>query len=286
MYVEGIFSQFEFFNLLEDLKKPADATSDDIIAQLQSMVSQRDNARRQNNPLLKPLSEIDLAHFSRVDNVTPSYYRLPDEFPMPLCSGRYTDAISRANLNDAYCSITHGSENFKFKQKNVHEDLLFKNEDDMYSIDHVILQLQTVVKNLEKEQVHAQEWDALVPELKEATPYKPKFLSRVTLSFIDQLYKKEADLNKNIKVTDKLYQKDPKLVIQTFLYRLQIKLEDVKAEKGLKLDDWRLCCQINFDKSLDYRSFYFKEAQKKQLIARKQVDELCKISHLKDKNTN
>jgi len=104
---------------------------------------------------------------------------------MPICSGRYTDAISRATLNDTYCSITFGSENFKFKQRNVHEELLVRNEDDMYSVDHVILQLETVVKNLEKEDQHAQKWEALEQAVRDATPFKPKFLSRVTLSFID-----------------------------------------------------------------------------------------------------
>jgi len=108
---------------------------------MQTIIAMRDNARRQNNPLLKPLSEIDLTQFKKSDNVTPSYYRLPEDFPMPVCSGRYLNQTAIAVLNDGFCSITTGSENFKFKQKNLNEDLLFKNEDDMYSVDHVILQL-------------------------------------------------------------------------------------------------------------------------------------------------
>ena len=51
-------------------------------------------------------------------------------------------------MNDIYCSIVTGSENFKFKQKYEYEDNLFKNEDAMYSIDHIILQYQTVLNQL------------------------------------------------------------------------------------------------------------------------------------------
>lgn len=41
-------------------------------------------------------------------------------------------------LNDKYLSLSKGSENFKFKVRNVHEDLIFKNEDDMYKLDSQI----------------------------------------------------------------------------------------------------------------------------------------------------
>ena len=62
-------------------------------------------------------------------------------------------------MNEEYCSITTGSENFKYKLKNVHEDSLFKNEDEMYQIDHHILQLQNVVTNLRKEEEFAVQWE-------------------------------------------------------------------------------------------------------------------------------
>jgi hypothetical protein len=45
-YVDGVYTQFEFFTLLEDLKKPNDVSADDTFAVLQSMISQRENSRR------------------------------------------------------------------------------------------------------------------------------------------------------------------------------------------------------------------------------------------------
>ena len=70
---------------------------------------------------------------------------------MPVWSGRFSDINAQNTLNDKYCSITSGTEDYKFKIKNVHEDNLFKNEDDMYRIDHSILQLVNIIAKLEKE---------------------------------------------------------------------------------------------------------------------------------------
>jgi len=51
-------------------------------------------------------------------------------------------------LNDRYSIKTSGTEDYKFKIKNVHEDNLFKNEDEMYTIDHQILQFTRVIAKL------------------------------------------------------------------------------------------------------------------------------------------
>lgn len=106
------------------------------------------------------------------------------------------------------------------------------------------------------------------------------------MSFIDQLYKKETDLKSHIKVTNRLQTSDPKLVIDTFLQRLQLKLDSVRAEKTQCIEQWQQICQVNFTKSLDHRSFFFKEAQKKHLQSKKQIDELRRQQTLPGKNLN
>jgi histone deacetylase complex regulatory component SIN3 len=122
--------------LAEDLKL-SDAV-DETFMNLKALISARENSRRTNNNLMKPLSEIDLAQFNAADHVTPSYYKLSADFPNPICSGRFKadDNLACQTLNDYYCSITTGSENFKLKQKQEYEDNLFKNEDAMYFVDH------------------------------------------------------------------------------------------------------------------------------------------------------
>jgi paired amphipathic helix protein Sin3a len=92
------------------------------------------------------LSEIDLGQIRPEDRVSSSYYRIPEDFPIPISSGKV--GLAAEVMNDIYCSIVTGSENFKFKQKYEYEDNLFKNEDAMYSIDHIILQYQTVLNQL------------------------------------------------------------------------------------------------------------------------------------------
>jgi hypothetical protein len=41
----------------------------------------------------------------------------------------------RQFLNENYLSLSLGSENFKFKVRNLNEDLIFRNEDNMYKLD-------------------------------------------------------------------------------------------------------------------------------------------------------
>lgn len=72
--------------------------------------------------------------------LTKSYYIFADSYVAPICSGRFK-ASEHALwvLNDQYSIKTSGTEDYKFKIKNVHEDNLFKNEDEMYALDHQIL---------------------------------------------------------------------------------------------------------------------------------------------------
>jgi hypothetical protein len=115
------------------------------------MMVARENSRRFNNNLLRPLSEVDLTLFGHNDRVTPKYYCLPNDFPVPICSGRYEDPILSSVLNDRYCSISSGSENFRFRTRYEYEHKLFENEDSMFRFDQEILQYKTVSKKLEKE---------------------------------------------------------------------------------------------------------------------------------------
>lgn len=38
-------------------------------------------------------------------------------------------------LNEGYLSLSMGSENFKSKSRNINEEFIFKNEDEMYKLD-------------------------------------------------------------------------------------------------------------------------------------------------------
>jgi paired amphipathic helix protein Sin3a len=87
--------------------------------------------------------------FRPEDQVSPSYYRLSNDFPVPICSGR--GPFEESFLNNRYSSIMTGSENFKFKQKYEYEENLFKNEDAIYTIDHQILRITACIQKLLQE---------------------------------------------------------------------------------------------------------------------------------------
>ena len=111
-----------------------DQNTDSQLEYLKNLISLRDTSRREGNPLLKPISDIDQS-----EQVSKSYYKLPESYTIPICSGRYLSKECKETLNDRYCSISSGQEDYRFKMKNQSEDILFKNEDEMYQTDHRIL---------------------------------------------------------------------------------------------------------------------------------------------------
>ena len=178
------------------------------------MMLARESSRRHTNNILKPQSEIDLTLFANHDRVTPKYYCLPADFPTPICSGRYSDPMLIKVLNDRYCSISSGSENFRFRTRYEYEQKLFDNEDSMYQLDHEILQYKTVLKNLNKELPLAIRWSSDTPEQRPPL-YKPTFLSKVSMSIIDKLYTEKLS-KKN---ATQLFETKPKELLEVFITR-------------------------------------------------------------------
>ena len=105
--------------------------------------------------------------------LSKSYGIFSDDYVAPICSGRYSPGEhSLWVLNDRYSIKTSGTEDYKFKIKNIHEDNLFKNEDEMYMLDDQILQFARVISKLNKEEAAVAEWN----ENGEGE-YKPLFLT-------------------------------------------------------------------------------------------------------------
>ena len=76
-------------DLVEDLKV-SDA-ADDTFKHLHGIISAREESRRINNPHMRPTSELDIKKFfSEKDHITKSYWKLPVDFPTPICSGRFS----------------------------------------------------------------------------------------------------------------------------------------------------------------------------------------------------
>ena len=89
----------------------------------------------------KPVSELDLTSSERCGL---SYRRLPANYPRPVCSGRrllQPDLAGESVLNDAWVSVTSGTEDFSFRhtRKNQYEESLFRCEDDRFELEMVLM---------------------------------------------------------------------------------------------------------------------------------------------------
>jgi len=60
---------------------------------------------------------------------------IEEDFPVPTCTGKQIDPIYFLNINDRYLSLATGSENFKFKFRNINEENIYKAEDKLYEVD-------------------------------------------------------------------------------------------------------------------------------------------------------
>ena len=134
LYLDGVLTQSEFYELGNDM---VDQSCIEEYQHLQTLIAQRDNSRR---------DIFEASQFKLSNMLTRSYYIFSDDYVAPMCAGRFKPGEHAIEvLNDRYSIKTSGTEDYKFKIKNVHEDNLFKNEDEMYTLDHQILQFGRIV---------------------------------------------------------------------------------------------------------------------------------------------
>ena len=68
LYLDGILSQSEFYDLVQDMVEPA---AEEQFRHLQTMISQRDNSRR---------DMLDAGQFKLTNMLTKSYYIFSDDY--------------------------------------------------------------------------------------------------------------------------------------------------------------------------------------------------------------
>ena len=98
----------------------------------------------------------------------------------PENNGHYQNA-----LNERYLSLSMYSENFKCKIRNGNEDLIFKNEDEMYKLD---TQIEMFQKCRDVVEVEIQNYDQL--STKERAKYEfPREKFRPLMYYWEKKYK-------------------------------------------------------------------------------------------------
>lgn len=223
------------------------------------------HANLQQKYISLPISELDVATWERT---TPSYVMLPTNYPRLKATGR--SDIGAAVLNDEWVSVTSGSEDFNFKhyRKNQYEDFLFMAEDDHFELDMIIDQnssaikaIRPLIKQISELEGSADEW--VLPE-GALRAFHYRAISRIYGDSGPQMIS--------------LLRQNPAVALPTILPRLIQKDEEWRQTKKEMMPQWQAIFKDNYNKSLDHRSFYFKQNEKKNLTSKILFNELKEIA--------
>jgi len=205
----------------------------------------RELTRRRNTTILKPLGEID---FNKLEcDRNGSYTKVPDFFPHMKRPINPLNPEAFKILNKTWISVPQGSEvNFQIKAKNIYEENLFKCEDERYEFDTIIYNCATAVKWLNA-------LESLESEAKLNT-YVERILK---LKVIQKVYGNNSEVIE-------IFKKTPISVAKVLADRISTKLREIQETKyNSARKKWHDTAQENFHRSLDHRSFYFKQYEKK-----------------------
>ncbi|MCO5596002.1 hypothetical protein L7F22_050054 [Adiantum nelumboides] len=222
--------------------------------------------------LAKPISELDL---SGCECCTPSYRLLPRSYPKPRTSLR--SEWAHFVLNDDWVSRTSGSEDFSFKhmRKNQYEESICLCEDDRFELDML----------LETTAVTVQRVQELLQRLKDINGTQDghicmeDYLKAIHLRCIERIYGDHG-----LDVLDLLRKNVPVVALPVILGRLKQKQEDWIRCRAEMNKIWAEVYAKNYHKSLDHRSFYFKQQDKKSLSTKALLAEVNQISEKKQKD--
>lgn len=218
----------------------------------------------------KPIHELDL---SNCDSCSPSYRLLPKNYPIPLASQK-TEIGARV-LNDHWVSVTSGSEDYSFKhmRKNQYEESLFRCEDDRFELDMLLESVNATTRRVEE----------LLNKINDNTISSDSHIrieehfTALNLRCIERLYGDHG-----LDVMDVLRKNAP-LALPVILTRLKQKQEEWARCRSDFNKVWAEIYAKNYHKSLDHRSFYFKQQDTKSLSTKALLAEIKEISENKCK---
>ncbi|ESQ28214.1 hypothetical protein EUTSA_v10018014mg [Eutrema salsugineum] len=216
----------------------------------------------------KPISELDL---SNCEQCTPSYRLLPKNYPIPIASQKME--IGSQVLNDHWVSVTSGSEDYSFKhmRKNQYEESLFRCEDDRFELDMLLESVNSATNRVEEllAKINSN-------ELKTDTPICIEdHLTALNLRCIERLYGDHG-----LDVMD-LLKKNAYLALPVILTRLKQKQEEWARCRSDFNKVWADIYTKNYHRSLDHRSFYFKQQDSKNLSTKALLAEIKEIAEKK-----
>nr|XP_043639011.1 paired amphipathic helix protein Sin3-like 3 isoform X2 [Erigeron canadensis] len=222
--------------------------------------------------LSKSIQELDL---SDCESCTPSYRLLPKNYPIQSASQK--TKIGFEVLNDHWVSVTSGSEDYSFKhmRKNQYEESLFRCEDDRFELDMLIETVNVTAKRVEELLDRINDNSTKTDNVVHIEDF-----TAINLKCIGRLYGDHG-----LDVMDVL-RKNASLALPVILTRLKQKQEEWLRCRADTKKAWAEIYAKNYHKSLDHRSFYFKQQDSKSLSAKALLAEIKEISENKSVEDN
>ncbi|KAK9061738.1 hypothetical protein SSX86_018921 [Deinandra increscens subsp. villosa] len=219
----------------------------------------------------KSIQELDLSDCQRC---TPSYRLLPEDYPIPSVSQR--SELGTQVLNDFWVSVTSGSEDYSFKhmRRNQYEESLFRCEDDRFELDMLLESVSSTIKHVE-ELLNSIN-DGVINS--EGSIRIENHFTALNLRCIERLYGDHG-----LEVMDTL-RKNPSVTLPIVLIRLKQKQEEWTKCRSDFNKVWADVYAKNHYKSLDHRSFYFKQQDSKNLSTKCLVTEIKEIKEKSQKD--
>ncbi|KZV47993.1 hypothetical protein F511_32684 [Dorcoceras hygrometricum] len=215
--------------------------------------------------MAKSIHELDLTD---CESCTPSYRLLPQNYPVSLASHR--TEIGAKVLNDRWVSVTSGSEDYSFKhmRKNQYEESLFRCEDDRFELDMLLESVNATTKHVEE----LLDTINVNTSMTDSSFRVEDHLTALNLRCIERLYGDHG-----LDVMDVL-RKNALLSLPVILTRLKQKQEEWARCRSEFNKVWAEIYSKNYHKSLDHRSFYFKQQDTKNLSAKALLAEIKETS--------
>ena len=270
LFSTDVLTKAELLLVVGDVLGGAGAQASKLVEELKHLLSARGagDLTSEDTWYTMPIAELDLSACPRC---TPSYRRLPAGFPRLACSER--SRLEQSVLNDDWVSVPTGSEDFNFfkiTRKNEYEMALFKCEDERHEVDMVIENNLATIRVLEP-------LTEEIATLRESTSSKAtvwqfrldrRSLGVVHLKAIARVYGEHGT-----EVLE-LLRKNPADAIPIVLARLRQKDEEWRKARVELNKGWKDVMDRNYYKSLDHRSFYFKQADKKAQLPKNLIGEI------------
>ena len=273
LFASDIVSRLEMVRMIEDLLLPPHQHHDTHMVELFERFKQAIQYNEWDEKALITAQHsnyytfVASVDFTTCPQVTPSYRQLPAAVSTLYCSGR--TALCEQVLNDKCISIPTGSEDFSFKatRKNIYEENLFKVEDERFELDMIIENNAAVIRVLEP----------LVESVQNMSSEQAK---NVTLNEnLDILHLRSISriYGENGYEMIELLKTCPALTAKVILERLHQKDEEWRRVRSEMKNVWRKISEQNYQRSLDHRSFYFKQEDKKRRAPKALVTELREV---------